>query len=316
MLAQIVSLLRDDAYESALAVCGFLNNGKKGTRESLVLAGRALMGLNEHHRAINHFRAALSFRPTKSGPDVGVVDATQTTIRYLTAKCLEKLHEWEAAIAELFIIEPHNRGVRVLLLLGKLHKRTGSVARATAEYKAALDKNPLALEAVHALCELGYVAPPSSAAAAAAAATAAASSSGGGGGGTAAGGGRTTAAEANAPWLGAYMAAFHGQANRDYVAVNAALDQLLADYPGNTPVSASVLRLCNDHKSPSNPMYLGRPLLYCVACMCLLSSRSRPHLVARVSFFCVIVGWDVGRERSLNNMRLSTACRRARVQRM
>lgn len=70
-------------------------------------------------------------------------------------QCHAKLGDTSNALRCLVAIPPKSRSLKTQLLLGWLYKGSGLKRDAINAYKAALKLNPLALEAVMALAQLG-----------------------------------------------------------------------------------------------------------------------------------------------------------------
>lgn len=70
-------------------------------------------------------------------------------------QCHAKLGDTSNALRCLVAIPPKSRSLKTQLLLGWLYKGSGLKRDAMNAYKAALKLNPLALEAVMALAQLG-----------------------------------------------------------------------------------------------------------------------------------------------------------------
>jgi len=217
MLEQVVALLKEDAFESVLHVCGFLNGTRRsGTKESWMLAGDALFGLCEYRRAIAHFEKAIVTRAAvaTSSKAVKELDTTKAALLYKVAKCYDKLGSPKKAIEKLQAVEI--KPLRVLLLLARLQKKSSSVIVAMKTYQYALDKNPLALEAACALAEHNRSVLSTSR--------------------------RTVSNPKHAelaekfPWRETYLTFLNGLTKRDYGLVCAALDQLTSDFPMNAQV--------------------------------------------------------------------------------
>ena len=229
LLQSVAQLVQEEAYESALAVCGFINSRDEDrSRASLVLESDALAGLDEFERAIARLQSALSLFGGSGGgssSDSAVlgVDISQPSIRYKIAKYLHKLGRPAEAISQLQYIEQSQRPLRALLLLARLKKQSGSESHAKVAFRAAFEQNPLALEAVSRLSELGY--PVSSSK-------------------RTSGGAKKMAGQlvAKVPWFGPYLSVFKGLATKDFALVNVAFDQLLSAYPANCQVCRPSLR--------------------------------------------------------------------------
>lgn len=224
LLQSVAQLVQEEAYESALVVCGFINSRDEDrSRASLVLEADALAGLDEFERAITRLQSALSLSSSSSSGSAdtdGVVlgvDTSQPSLRYKIAKYLHKLGRPAEAISQLQYIDQSRRPLRALLLLARLKKQSGSESHAKVAFRAAFEQNPLALEAVCRLSELGY--PVSSSK-------------------RTSGGAKKMAGQlvAKIPWFGSYLSVFKGLATKDFALVNVAFDQLLSAYPKNCQV--------------------------------------------------------------------------------
>jgi anaphase-promoting complex subunit 7 len=127
---------------------------------SYILYGDSLLGLKEFKRALVYYKRALHYHATSTHKKVLTPPADVVAqLRYKMTQCLiETEAESNCARAAITMMEgipPAHRTLCMLMLLGKLYQESGMDASATTTYKAALELNPCAIEAMMALIDLG-----------------------------------------------------------------------------------------------------------------------------------------------------------------
>ena len=179
--AQTRLLLSQELYESAevvgsLMLCASRSapqdrlppTGDGSHTESLALYADALKGKGEFKRALSYYRqaaqrrrvgmaaaAAAARRPAQSPYGHAVENAAEALLKFKEAQCNVELGETSSAINALEAIPVKWRTCAANLCLGRLLRNAGLKRNAINAYKEALRQNPLALEAVAPLVQLG-----------------------------------------------------------------------------------------------------------------------------------------------------------------
>ena len=168
LFAQMRSLLAEELFSSAEILGSLLlsssrdEQGSSEKGEALALYGDALYGKGEYKRAQAYYRQAIQRRRVAQGARRGgygassaAEDEDEARLKFREAKCCVALDEVGAAINTLEAIPTQWRGARAHVALGKLYKNTGLKRNAIASFEAALAANPLCLEAIEPLAQLG-----------------------------------------------------------------------------------------------------------------------------------------------------------------
>ena len=176
----LVQLVQDQAYRSAeILAQGLLIEAPATTSlasssnqplvgpgspvQTLVILGEALSKAGEYKRSIAIYKQAqqLVNRNHRRRSSKTTKTATTTTAEVYMHLCKEMGYCWgkigntRAAIEALQGIEDDQRSVSVQLMLGQLHRALGQKALAKQCYASVWQRNPFALEAAHALIDLG-----------------------------------------------------------------------------------------------------------------------------------------------------------------
>ncbi|KAJ1461238.1 hypothetical protein M885DRAFT_508134 [Pelagophyceae sp. CCMP2097] len=147
LAAQVRSLLADELWASAAIAAGLLLTLRTDA-ETLALFADALSGKREWKRAQAHYRMARQRNARSDGK-------TDASLRFREAKCCNELDERSGAIAALQGIVGEFRSAKTNAFLGQLYNETGQRQYAIDAYKAALRENPMCLEVIEPLVELG-----------------------------------------------------------------------------------------------------------------------------------------------------------------
>lgn len=186
----LIQLVQDQAYHSAeILAQGLLIEAPATTSlassskqplvgpgspvQTLVILGEALSKAGEYKRSIaiykqaqqlvnrNHRRrSSKTSKTSKTSKKTTTANGTTTTEVFIhlckeMGYCWTKIGNTRAAIEALQGIEEDQRSVSVQLTLGKLHRTLGQKSLAKKCYTNVWQRNPFALEAAHALIELG-----------------------------------------------------------------------------------------------------------------------------------------------------------------
>ncbi|KAH8051971.1 hypothetical protein JL722_10416 [Aureococcus anophagefferens] len=154
-------LLAEELWSSAEILGSLLLSSSRG-EQGLELYGDALFGKGEYKRAQAYYRQAIQRRRVAQGARRGgygassaAEDEAEARLKFREARCCVALDEVGAAINTLEAIPAQWRGARAHVTLGRLYKNTGLKRNAIASFEAALAANPLCLEAVEPLAQLG-----------------------------------------------------------------------------------------------------------------------------------------------------------------
>ena len=161
LFAQMKHLLAEELWSSAEILGSLLLSSSRG-EQGLELYGDALFGKGEYKRAQAYYRQAIQRRRVAQGARRGgygassaAEDEAEARLKFREARCCVALDEVGAAINTLEAIPAQWRGARAHVTLGRLYKNTGLKRNAIASFEAALAANPLCLEAVEPLAQLG-----------------------------------------------------------------------------------------------------------------------------------------------------------------
>lgn len=157
-LAEIRALVADGLAESAECLCTLhlsaMTEEHAEYSATTELLGDAIFARAQYVRAMSHFRMALHGALAESAGGSGY-SAHEVCLVIKIAKCHLEMKDPTAAMREVEVVPARQRSVSAHMLLGQLYQEASLRKMAVAAYKAVLQLQPLAVEAVQHLLTLG-----------------------------------------------------------------------------------------------------------------------------------------------------------------